>query len=240
MASLRLFAACNSNIALRSLAYCPAISATRTPSSRHFAAATMSSLRLLDEIKVDHDNIRDLLKRFQDAHQKGDEKLCTDIASTVIHEAAVHSDAEELSIYKMMDQHGLKQIVEKDRNDHQQVKQAMADLSAHGISDVGLEVYAKRVVEACKLFLHHAEEEESDQLPRLVKELSEKDRTKAVEDFLQARKMAPTRPHPSAPQSGGISQKAMGAVGKAADVAMDVGRNFVDLKYHHSDVQSSA
>lgn len=162
------------------------------------------------------------------------------VANTIIHEAAVHSDAEELSIYKIMDQHGMKQIAEKDRNEHQQVKQAMADLSAHSIKDVGIEVYTKRVVEACQLFLHHAEEEENDQLPRLVKELSEKDHSKAVEDFLQARKMAPTRPHPSAPQSGGMAQKAMGAMGKAADVAMDAGRNFVDLKYHHSEVQSSA
>ncbi|SYW84050.1 uncharacterized protein UBRO2_05373 [Ustilago bromivora] len=240
MASLRLFAARNSSLALRSLAYYPGASAIRTSSPRYFATTIMSSPRLLEEIKVDHDNIRDLCKRFQDAQKKGDEKLCTDIANTIIHEAAVHSDAEELSIYKMMDQQGMRDIAEKDRNDHQQVKQAMNDLNAHGISDVGLEAYAKRVVDACQLFLHHAEEEETDQLPRLVKELSEKDHTKAVDDFLQARKMAPTRPHPSAPQGGGMAQKAMGAMGKAADVAMDVGRNFVDLKYHHSDVKSSA
>ncbi|KAJ1589243.1 hypothetical protein NDA15_003749 [Ustilago hordei] len=219
MASLRLFAARNSSLALRSLAYYPAASAIRTSSPRYFATTIMSSPRLLEEIKVDHDNIRDLCKRFQDAQKKGDEKLCTDIANTIIHEAAVHSDAEELSIYKMMDQQGMKDIAEKDRNDHQQVKQAMNDLNAHGISDVGLEAYAKRVVDACQLFLHHAEEEETDQLPRLVKELSEKGPRQGC---------------------GGMAQKAMGAMGKAADVAMDVGRNFVDLKYHHSEVKSSA
>ncbi|SPO22249.1 uncharacterized protein UTRI_02259_B [Ustilago trichophora] len=195
----------------------------------------MSNQRLLDEIKVDHDNIRDLLNRFNEAHGKKDEKLCTDIANTIIHEAAIHSDAEELSIYKMMDQHGMSQAAEQDRKHHQQVKQAMADLSSHGITTVGLDVYAKRVVEACQIFINHALEEEKDQIPRLCKALSEHDQSKAVDDFLQARKMAPTRPHPAAPQSGGMAQQAVGAMGKAADVAMDVGRDFVPLKHHHTN-----
>lgn len=80
------------------------------------------------------------------------------------------------------------------------------------------------------------QEEEDDHLPRLVKAISEHDQTQAVKDFLKGRKMAPTRPHPSAPQSGGIAQQAVGAVGKAADMVMDQGRNFVDLKHHHEDV----
>ena len=133
----------------------------------------------------------------------------------------------------------MKQVAEQDRKDHQQVKQAMADLSSHGISTVGLDEYAKRVVEASQLFIHHALEEEKDHIPRLCEALSENDHSKAVDDFLQARKKAPTRPHPSAPQSGGMAQEAVGAMGKAADVAMDMGRQFVPLKHHHSDQQHS-
>ena len=64
---------------------------------------------------------------------------------------------QELSIYKMMDQNGLSNVAEKDREDHQQVKQAMAGIDSNGISTVGLDEYCKRVVEACQLFLHHAE-----------------------------------------------------------------------------------
>lgn len=48
--------------------------------------------------------------------------------------------------------------------------------------------------------------------------------------------MAPTRPHPSAPQHGGVTQAAVGAVGKAVDAAVNTSRKFVELKYHHSDV----
>jgi hypothetical protein len=62
-----------------------------------------------------------------------------------------------MSIYTMMDQHGMHSTAEQDRNEHQQVKQLMAHLDSHGISTVGLDEYAKRVVEACELFLRHAD-----------------------------------------------------------------------------------
>ncbi|CDW97772.1 hypothetical protein, partial [Sporisorium scitamineum] len=101
MASFRTFASRNASSLLeRSTLSAPAITSLRfTPSLRTFAAAAMSTRRLLDEIKVDHDNIRDLLDRFKDAHKRKDENLCSAIVNTIIHEAAVHSDAEELSVY---------------------------------------------------------------------------------------------------------------------------------------------
>uniref|UniRef100_V5EQP3 Hemerythrin-like domain-containing protein n=2 Tax=Kalmanozyma brasiliensis (strain GHG001) TaxID=1365824 RepID=V5EQP3_KALBG len=192
---------------------------------------------LLDEIKVDHDNIRDLLERFKDAHSKKDEDLCVAISNTIIREAAVHSDAEELSIYKLMEKHGMTSVAEKDRSDHQEVKQAMAevDTSTQALHADGLATHAKRVEKACNLFLEHAKEEENDQLPRLCAALDGDDQAKAIDDFLKARKMAPTRPHPSAPQHGGATQKAAGAAAKAVDELSNVGRKFVDVKYRHSD-----
>lgn len=81
------------------------------------------------------------------------------VSNTIVHEAAVHSDAEEVSIYKLMEKHGMTSAVEKDRNDHQQVKQAMAevDTSTQALQADGLDVHARRVQKACDLFLQHAE-----------------------------------------------------------------------------------
>ena len=84
------------------------------------------------------------------------------------------------------------------------------------------------------------QEEEKAQLPELCKQLSKEDESKAVNDFLHARKLAPTRPHPSAPQTGGAAQKAVGAMGKPVDMAVDMGRKFVDVKHRHSDEVASA
>ena len=106
---------------------------------------------------MDHDNIRDLLKRFNDAHKAGDQDLCEAPVNTIIHEAAVHSDAEELSVYKLMEKLHMTQVAEKDRQDHQNVKQAMAELDTNQISDAGLDTFAHKVDKACKLFLEHAE-----------------------------------------------------------------------------------
>lgn len=51
--------------------------------------------------------------------------------------------------------------------------------------------------------------------------------------------MAPTRPHPSAPQHGGVTQKAAAGAAKAVDAVSNVGRKFVDVKYRHSDQSPS-
>ena len=50
----------------------------------------------------------------------------------------------------------MSQAAEHDREEHQQVKQAMADIDSHSIKDLGLDEYAKRVVDACQLFISHA------------------------------------------------------------------------------------
>lgn len=81
------------------------------------------------------------------------------VSNTIVHEAAVHLDAEEVSIYKLMEKHGLTSDVEKNRNDHQQIKQAMAevDTSTQALNADGLDVHARRVQRACDLFFQHAE-----------------------------------------------------------------------------------
>lgn len=143
-------------------------------------------------------------------------------------------------MYKLMESHGMVSTAEKDRDDHQAVKRAMAELDTHSIAANGLDVFASRVTHACQLFLEHAEQEEEDQLPKLCSQLGKHDESKAVDDFLHARKLAPTRPHPAAPQTGGVAQKAAGAMAKPMDKVVEAGRKFVDVKHRHSDEVASA
>ncbi len=76
---------------------------------------------------------------------------------------------------------------------------------------------------------------------------------KIARAFLKARTTVPTRPHPWAPQTGGIAQKVAGMQGAFLDKVRDAlatalvvmltvlrqvvetveGRRFVDLKYEH-------
>ncbi|KAG9125224.1 hypothetical protein FRC07_008520 [Ceratobasidium sp. 392] len=188
----------------------------------------MASLDYYNEIMVDHNNVRDLHKRFNEAYQAKNEKLMNDIANTLVHEAALHSDGEELSIYKVLDKHGLHDAAEKDRAEHQEVKQAMSHVDSNSVSSLGIDDFASAVEKACRLFMQHAEEEENVHYKELSSKLSSGEKADLARDFLKAREMAPSRPHPSAPQDGGIGQKLMGTMAKPIDAMIDH-NNFRDL-----------
>ncbi|CAE6422493.1 unnamed protein product [Rhizoctonia solani] len=191
----------------------------------------MASLDYYNEIMIDHNNVRDLHKRFIAAYKNKNEDLMNNIANTIVHEAALHSDGEELSIYKVLDAHGLHDAAEKDREEHQQVKQAMSHVDSNSVSSLGIDEFANAVERACQMFIKHAEDEENIQYKQLSAKLSTEEKAKLAGDFLRAREMAPSRPHPSAPQDGGIGQKIMA---KPADAAVTAARSLVDLKYQHA------
>jgi hypothetical protein len=56
--------------------------------------------------------------------------------------------------------------------------------------------------------------------------------------FLSARQKAPPRPHPMAPQTGGVAQKAAALQANLHDKVVEklTSREFVDLKYQHPNV----
>ncbi|CAE6517754.1 unnamed protein product [Rhizoctonia solani] len=199
------------------------------------ASATLR-LDYYDEIMVDHKNLRDLHSRFIAAYNKKNEEEMTRIAHTLIREAALHSDGEELSIYKVMDKKGLREFSEKDREDHQKVKQALKHVDSNSISTLGIMEYANAVERACQLVFTHADEEEKVHYKKLSSTLSDTEKANLAVEFLKARSMAPTRPHPSAPQHGGLGQKLTGGMAKPIDAAANAMRDHVPLKYEHASL----
>jgi len=213
------------------------------PLSRHrmFSStpSRMVALDYYDEILVDHNNIRDLHKRFIDAHKSKDESMMTSIANTIVREAAFHSDGEELSIYKVLDKHGLNDAAENDRAAHQTLKQAFSHVDSNSVTSLGVDGYANAVDKACKLLFQHAEEEENDHYKKLSAKLTDAEKSNLAVDFLKARNMAPSRPHPSSPQTGGMAQKLMGGMAKPHDAVVNSMRTFVELKHRHADWKSA-
>ncbi|KAN0061538.1 hypothetical protein ACQY0O_006385 [Thecaphora frezii] len=187
-------------------------------------------------VQVDHDNVRDLLQRFGEAHKQKDAKLMVMIANTLVREASIHSDAEEMSTYRAMDKHDMHDVAEHDRIEHNEVKKLMSKVDGEDPDRLGLDEYAALVVQATTLFLKHAEDEENDHLLRLVAKMSAEDQLSVTNAFLEARKTATTRPHPMAPQSGGMAQKAAEAMSKPMDEAAHKMREHVELKFKHAEV----
>ncbi len=58
---------------------------------------------------------------------------------------------------------------------------------------------------------------------------------KPARAFLNARKMVPSRPHPAAPQTGGIAQKAADSSVHDTIVETASRREFAALKYQYTD-----
>lgn len=56
--------------------------------------------------------------------------------------------------------------------------------------------------------------------------------------FLKSRTVVPTRPHPAAPQSGGMAQQAAGMMSKPADETVNAMRKFVEIKFVHPAMEN--
>jgi len=175
-------------------------------------------------------DLRDLYARYQSTPASDLDQRAM-IVNTLIREAAIHSDAEELSVYKALPA----DILEHDKEEHAEVKRLMYEADSKSIKSGEYDSILGRAVSA---LLEHADEEERDQLPQLIRNLTPERNHELALEFLKARKMVPTRPHPSAPRSGGIAQKLAGVQGSVHDklVEMMEGRKFVELKYQHPEL----
>ncbi|QRV92851.1 Hemerythrin HHE cation binding domain [Ceratobasidium sp. AG-Ba] len=197
-------------------------------------APEQSRLDYLDEIMVDHNNFRDLHARFLDAHRAGDDRLMNSIAKTLVREVSIHAVGEELSVYKIMDHHGLHDSADHSRDKHQALHNAFNEVDTNTTSSLGRERFAAAVTNACNILFGHAEEEEKDFYPKLSSILDADQRSKLAVEFLKARDYSPSHPHPAAPNTGGITEQAAALLVKPVDAITDMTRSFVKLKHKHA------
>ncbi|KAI0647354.1 hypothetical protein C8Q79DRAFT_1009458 [Trametes meyenii] len=192
-------------------------------------ATASSPLDVTHEIKLDHDNVRDLFERYEATTDLSEK---ASIANTLVREMAVHGDAEEVSVYNDYASLGLGDTVAHNKEEHAEIKRLVYDADATRTSKPEFDAVLQKAVTA---FLTHAKEEEDEQHPLIRQKLSAEQNDSMARAFLKARKMVPTRPHPWAPQTGGVAQKAAGLQGAFHDKVVETveGRHFVDLKFQH-------
>ncbi|KAI0040785.1 hypothetical protein FA95DRAFT_823786 [Auriscalpium vulgare] len=191
----------------------------------------VSQLNVVDEIKLDHNNVRDLFERFKAAHGKDERAV---IANTLIREMSVHGEAEEISVYNEFPKYGLGDVVGHNKQEHADIKRLVYEAD---VTPASHDSYDDVVTRAVTTFLEHAGEEEADQLAKLQNQVSAEESDRLAREFLAARRKVPTRAHPAAPQTGGAAQKAAGGAASLVDKAVESlgGREFVDLKYQHPE-----
>ncbi|GAA5865575.1 hypothetical protein JCM8547_007654 [Rhodosporidiobolus lusitaniae] len=189
----------------------------------------MTLLDTYSEVITDHNNVKDLYSRYKRA--TSDEEKST-LVNTIIRELATHSEAEEVSVYNVLESKGLVSDSKVLRDEHEELEKILWSVDW---TKVSAEEFAPKFDKAIQLFIQHSDREEEDVLKKLATQLSPEENDKIARDFLAKRHVVPTRPHPAAPQSGGVMQKVLGMATKPHDKILETlqGRHFADLKYQH-------
>ncbi|KAI0829654.1 hypothetical protein BC628DRAFT_1408503 [Trametes gibbosa] len=190
------------------------------------------TLEVTKEIKLDHDNVRDLYDRFR---ATTDLKQKATLANTLVREMAIHGDAEDLSVYNDYSAIGLGDAAAHNKEDHAEIKRLIETAAKTSFDHPQFTAVIERAVTT---FLTHAKEEEDDQHPLIRKNLSAKDSDRLARAFLKVRKLVLAREQPSPGRSGDLAQKIERGQVPVRERLCDTvaGRDLAPLRFAHPDI----
>jgi len=129
-----------------------------------------------------------------------DPEMRRDLIDTAISELVRHAVAEEMYVYPAMRKHlpdGDK-AVEHDIEEHKDIERTLKDLEG---ADVGTAEFEQALGRLEALLADHVQDEESEQFPELRRRIPRDELVDLAEKVETAKKLAPTRPHPGAPNN---------------------------------------
>ena len=150
---------------------------------------------VVDDIIADHREVEEVFKQIE---QSDDTAQRRELVEHVITELVRHSVGEEQYVYPMARRvldDGDK-AADHELEEHAEAEKVMKQIEK---ADAGDQQFDELVDKLMKDIRHHIEDEEGDLLPQLRQACSEADLRELGEKFEKAKKMAPTRPHPGAP-----------------------------------------
>jgi len=153
---------------------------------------------LIDVIMADH---REFEKVFTELETgSGSTQHRRDLLDHVIAELVRHSVAEEMFMYpaarKALPDGD--EIVDHELAEHHEAEEDMKALEDLDPSDARFDQMVAKLIKDVR---HHLEEEESKLLPKLRQTCTAEELQKLGEKVVAAKKIAPTRPHPGAPNT---------------------------------------
>ena len=176
---------------------------------------TDSGASIVDLIRSDHEQMRELLARFEATPaDRRAEYLCE-----VTHTLVRHEVAEEMVVYPAIRSDARQGGAEADRRIEEQSKaeQLLADLA--GI-DSDSQEFSARFIQLREAVLEHAAAEERSALPLLESAEADPDLKGLGRRYEQAREKAPTHPHPHAKDTPPLNRM-VGPVAALFDRARD-------------------
>ena len=152
---------------------------------------------IVDDIMTDHREVEDVFKEIEGSDNPNTRRQ---LVEHVITELVRHSVAEEQYLYPVARRvlpDGDK-IADHELHEHAEAEEVMSKIEKTDTEDAEFD---RLVGELIKDIRHHIEDEEGDLLPKLRDACEATELGKLAEQFQRAKKLAPTRPHPSAPDT---------------------------------------
>jgi hemerythrin superfamily protein len=152
---------------------------------------------VIDVLTADH---RDVTALIGEIWTVRDPMVRRDLTDTAISELVRHAVAEEMYVYPAMRKHlpDGDRAVEHDVEEHKELERVMKQLEGLEVSSVEFDETLRRF-EA--VLADHVQDEESEQFPELRRLIPHEDLVELAGKVETAKKLAPTRPHPGAPNA---------------------------------------
>jgi hemerythrin superfamily protein len=152
---------------------------------------------VIDVLTTDHREVEELVREILAAT---DADRRRDSAEQMIAELVRHAVAEEMFVYPAMRDHlpDGEQAVEHDIEEHKQLESLMKEIEG---ADAGGPEFVQLVTKLQQVLADHVRDEEGEQFP-LLRQHIPADKLSGLADRVEAaKKVAPTRPHPAAPNN---------------------------------------
>ena len=151
-------------------------------------------------VKQDHRAVEQLFKQFERAEKAEKKADMRRAVEKVVKELSIHAAIEEQILYPALRRadESIEDEVLEALEEHHLVKLTLLELDKMSPED---ERYRAKMTVLIESVRHHVEEEESDLLPRLSKAFPPRDRKEMGALLEEAKKAAPTHPHPGAPDT---------------------------------------
>jgi hemerythrin superfamily protein len=154
---------------------------------------------VIDVIIEDHREVEELFQQSASASAADTTELRR-VTDLIIAELVRHSVAEELYLYPAFREHleGGDDLADHEISEHAEAEETMKQLESMDPADAEFRPTLERLVAEIR---HHIQGEEEDALPRLAASCPRDRLVELGEQVERAKRIAPTRPHPSAPDT---------------------------------------
>ena len=157
----------------------------------------MSGNDVVDVLTADH---RDVTALIQEIWTVKDPMIRRDLTDTAISELVRHAVAEEMYVYPAMKKYldDGEKAVEHDVSEHKELEEAMKTLESVDVSSAEFDTNLRHLE---SVLADHVQDEESEQFPELRRKVPAAELEELAGKVETAKKLAPTRPHPGAPNN---------------------------------------